>query len=237
MTDPGCLRELCYVIFWAVAESEMTLASSYSQIYRELRGQDAPVPADPAVLREDVLTDLSCVAGRWLLVLDNCVDLRARDEWVPRAGGGHVIVTTTDSASPPWASMLVPVTVMAVAQAVELLRKGLDMQSEPNVEQLGLLDRLARELECWPLALKLACAYLYGGYGIDNIPEYLRKMKVASLRNPALVPPRYPRPLVQAIELCVRRIRDDMASPEPRFGYLGTCRPSRSLSTLCCQCR
>ena len=184
MTDPGCLRELCYVIFWAVAESEMTLASSYSQIYRELRGQDAPVPADPAVLREDVLTDLSCVAGRWLLVLDNCVDLRARDEWVPRAGGGHVIVTTTDSASPPWASMLVPVTVMAVAQAVELLRKGLDMQSEPNVEQLGLLDRLARELECWPLALKLACAYLYGGYGIDNIPEYLRKTKVASLGIP-----------------------------------------------------
>jgi hypothetical protein len=203
------------VIFWADAESAMTLASSFSRIYRELRGHDTVVPADPAVLRDYVLSDLSCAAGRWLLILDNCVDLRGTDDWVPRAGGGHVIVTTTDSASPPWASTRVPVTGMAVAQAVELLSGGLGLQAAPDGPQLDLLVRLARELECWPLALKLACAYLCGGYGIDDIPEYLRKMKVPSLRNPDLVPPRYPRPLVQAVELCVQRIRDKMASAEP----------------------
>ena len=115
------------VIFWADAESAMTLASSFARIYRELRGHDTLVPDDPTVLREMVLGDLSCTAGRWLLVLDNCVDLRRADEWVPRAGRRHVIVTTTDSASLPWASTSVPVTGMAVVEAVELLSWGLGL--------------------------------------------------------------------------------------------------------------
>lgn len=202
-------------IFWADAESPMTLASSFSRIYRELRGHDALVPDDPAVLRETVLSGLSCTAGRWLLVLDNCVDLRHVDDWVPKAGRGHVIVTTTDSASPPWASTAVPVTGMAVAQAVELLSWGLGLQMAPDGPQQKLLVQLSKEMDCWPLALKLACAYLCGGYGLDDIPEYLNKMKVPSLRNPDLVPPRYPRPLVQAIELCVERIREKTTSPQP----------------------
>lgn len=203
------------VIFWADAESAMTLASSFSRIHRELRGHDAPVPDDAAVLREAVLSDLSCTSGRWLLVLDNCADLRRTDDWVPKAGYGHVIVTTTDSASPPWASTQVPVTGMSVAQAVELLSRGLGVQVTLDGPQHRLLLRLARELECWPLALKLASAYLRGGYGLDDIPDYLSKMKVPSLRNPDLVPPRYPRPLVQAIELCVQRIRDKVTSSVP----------------------
>jgi hypothetical protein len=102
----------------------------------------------------------------------------------------------------------VPVTGMAVTQAVELLSWGLGLERPPDGPQQRLLVRLARELECWPLALNLACAFLCGGYGLDDIPEYLSKMKIPSLRNPDLVPPRYPRPLVQAIELCVQRIRD-----------------------------
>jgi hypothetical protein len=141
------------VIFWADAESVMTLASSFSRIHRELRGHDVPVPDNPAVLREAVLGDLSCTAGRWLLVLDNCVDLRRVDDWVPKAGRGHGIVTTTDSASPPWASTQVPVTGMAVAQAVDLLSWGLGLHTAPDGPQQRLLVRLARELECWPLAL------------------------------------------------------------------------------------
>lgn len=202
-------------IFWVDAESEITLASSFTRIHRELRGRDVPVPADPDVLRNDVLSDLSCAAGRWLLVLDNCVDLRLVDSWVPRIGTGHVIATTIDSASPPWASTMVSVNGMTTPQAIELLSRGLDMQVPADGPKLQLLVRLAQEMECWPLGLKLACAYLCGGYGIDDIPDYLDKMKVPSLNNPDLVPPNYPLPLVQAIELCVQRIKERMASPEP----------------------
>jgi hypothetical protein len=87
------------------------------------------------------------------------------------------------------------------------------------VAESRLLEHLAEELECWPLALKLACAYLRGGYGIDGIPGYLRTMKIASLRDPDLVPPRYPRPLVQAIELCVQRIQGRLASADPAAAW------------------
>ena len=72
-------------IFWVDAESEQTLASSFSRIFRFLRGDDVPEPSDPAGLRDAVLTDLSCVAGPWLLILDNCADERLADGWVPQA--------------------------------------------------------------------------------------------------------------------------------------------------------
>ena len=109
------------VIFWAHAESEQTLAASFSRIFRFLRGDDAPEPSDPAGLRDAVLTDLSCVAGRWLLILDNCADERLADGWVPQAGSGHVITTTINSARTPQGDTRIEVTAMSAVQAVDLL--------------------------------------------------------------------------------------------------------------------
>src|SRR5262249_52706807 len=67
------------VIFWADAEREETLASSFARIFRYLRGDDASLPEAPAAVRDAVLSELSCVAGRWLLILDNCTDERTAD--------------------------------------------------------------------------------------------------------------------------------------------------------------
>jgi len=205
------------VIFWANAESEQTLAASFARIFRRLRGRDMSVPDDVEVLRGMVLEDLSASAGRWLLVLDNCVHLRHTDKWIPGTGRGHVIVTTTDSASPPWASTPIHVDGMAVPQAVELLRADLELGPDLDGPRLKLLARLARELECWPLALKLACAYLYPGASLeDDIADYLRDLrKIGSFGDPELVPFDYPRPLIQAIFLCLLRIQETMRSGDP----------------------
>jgi hypothetical protein len=156
------------VIFWVNAESDQTLAASFARVFRRLRGSGTTVPDDVEVLRDSVLEDLSASAGRWLLVLDNCIDLRRADKWVPRVGLGHVIVTTTDSASPPWASTLIHVNGMAVPQAVELLRADLKLEPDLDGSRLRLLVRLAKDLGCWPLALKLACAYLYPGASLED---------------------------------------------------------------------
>jgi hypothetical protein len=69
---------------------------------------------------------------------------------------------------------------MSVAQAVELLSLGLGLHTAPDGPQQRLLARLARELECWPLALKLACAYLCGGYGLDDcVHSHARQLIMA----------------------------------------------------------
>ena len=82
---------------------------------------------------------------------------------------------------------------MSAVQAVDLLRRRLAADTQPDGPQLSLLVQLARELEGWPLALELACAYLHGsGLGIDGIPEYLDRLKPLSLSDPESVPRGYP---------------------------------------------
>jgi hypothetical protein len=212
--------DLYDVIFWADAESEKALASSFAEIFCYLRGEDAREPADPARLRETVLTDLSCMAGRWLLVLDNCADERQADAWLPKAGDGHVIVTSLDSATPPQGDTRIKVEGMPAAQAVDLLTRRLAPHGPPGGPQLRQLVRLARELEGWPLALELASAYLHrAGLGIDDIPEYLERLKLRSLGHRKSRPLGYPRTVISAVELCLERIRQAAASPGPDGGW------------------
>lgn len=217
------------VIFWVDAESEQALASSFVRILRYLRGGESSLPADSAHLRDMVLSDLSCAAGRWLLILDNCVSRRIAEKWIPRKGSGHIILTTTDSASPPRAGSQVGVEGMTVPQAVELLRRRLAPAGEPDGPQLKQLVRLARELEGWPLALELASSYLHGsGLGIGGIPEYLRRLMLCSLGDPDSVPSDYPRTLIQAIDLCVQRIRKKAEAQDFRDGWA----PIKALGVL-----
>lgn len=212
--------DLYDVIFWADAESDKALASSFAGIFRYLHGEDAPEPADPARLRDSVLTGLSSTAARWLLVLDNCADERLADGWVPKAGDGHVIVTTLDSARPPQGDTRVEVPGMPAAQAVDLLSRRLAPDEQPDGPQLSQLARLARELEGWPLALELASAYLHRvGLGADGIPEYLERLKLPSLGHRDSVPRGYPRTLIGAVELCLEKITQAAGQPEPDGGW------------------
>lgn len=208
------------VIFWADAESERALASSFAGIFGYLHGEGVPEPEDPARLREAVLTGLSCMAGRWLLILDNCADERLADPWIPKAGDGHVIVTALDSGRPPHGEVRIEVGSMPAAQAVDLLARRLAPGAAPDGPQLRQLARLARKLEGWPLALEVASAYLHrGGYGIDGIPDYLERLVLPSLRHGPSRPPDYPRTLIAAIDLCLDRIGEAAGDPDSEEGW------------------
>src|ERR1039457_3050077 len=205
------------VIFWADAENEQTLARSFSAIYRYLHGAEAPGPADLSVLRETVFTDLSSASGRWLLVLDNCPDLRMADRWLPRAGAGHVVVTTTDARNPVRAAEHIEVPVMAPGQGVELLARRLVPETNLDDAQRDKLLWLARELGFWPLALEMAGAYLdTTGQGLNGIPGYLGLLKLGKLDDVGSVPAGYPRTLLQAIRLNIRRIREEASDQDRR---------------------
>jgi hypothetical protein len=209
------------VIFWADAENEQTLALSFSAIYRYLHGAEVPGPADLSVLREKVFTDLSSASGRWLLVLDSCPDLRMADRWLPRSGVGHVVVTTTDARNPVRASERIEVPVMAPDQGVELLSRRLVPETKLDDSQRDKLLWLARELDFWPLALEMAGAYLdTTGQGLNGIPGYLGLLKLDKLDDAGSVPDGYPRTLLQAIRLNIRRIREEAADQDQRTAQI-----------------
>jgi hypothetical protein len=201
-------------IFWADAESEQTLVSSFERFFNYLHEDEAQsVPADPSRLRDAVHTRLSQASGPWLMILDNCADSRLAEFWAPVSGPGHVIMTTTDSSRPPKAGTNIEIGTMDVTQATTLLSLRLTQFHKKGQPTELRLRRLAIELECWPLALELAAAYLHGsGLGIDGIPEYIRMLKMRSLGHYRSVPADYPRTLIQAISLCLERI-DEKASP------------------------
>ena len=204
-------------ILWADAESEETLVSAFERIAGHLyRGNDIPIPVEPEHLRDHVHAALSRTSGTWLMVLDNCVNPRFIENWIPHAGRGHVIVTTTDSTLPPRSGSKIEVGAMDSAQAVELLARRLGPLSEHDDSQAQpqLLEWLASELQYWPLALELAAAYLHGsGLGISGIPEYLRRLKLRSLGDYRSIPPDYPRTLIEAIGLCLERIKEQADGP------------------------
>ena len=205
------------VIFWADAENEQTLARSFSNIYRYLHGAEELGPADLSILRETVFTDLSSASRRWLLVLDNCPDLRMADRWLPRAGAGHVVVTTTDARSPVRAAERIEVPVMVPGQGVELLARRLVPGTKLDDSQRDKLLWLAGELGFWPLALEMAGAYLdTTGQGLNGIPGYLGLLKLDKLDDVGSVPAGYPRTLLQAIRLNIRRIREETSDQDRR---------------------
>ena len=199
--------DLYDVIYWVDAESDAALAGAFARVATHLAGTGGDDVATPARLRDRVHDALARSAGRWLMVLDNCTDLRTAEPWIPRAGNGHVIVTATDDAAPPGSAAKITVGPMSETEAITLVRARLSAAPEISLQDAALISRLVHAMERWPLALELAAAYITaGGMGAEGILRYLATLKVRSLDHSRAVPPGYPRTLVEAIFLCLERI-------------------------------
>ena len=105
-------------------------------------------PAELAAGARDALGERS----GWLVIFDNAPDPAAVAEFLPGAGGGHVLVTSRDSA---WQGIAdpVPVDLLPLESAVELLLR----RTGDSDRQAAA--RLAEALGRLPLALEQAAAY------------------------------------------------------------------------------
>jgi hypothetical protein len=90
--------------WWIPAETRLGIVTALADIGEVLGLQRDLAPADLAVQVRDGL------AGRsgWLLIFDNAPDPAGVAEFLPVAGGGHVLVTSRDSA---WQGIAEPVPV------------------------------------------------------------------------------------------------------------------------------
>jgi tetratricopeptide (TPR) repeat protein len=162
--------------WWVPAETELGMLTALADLGTVLGLSAELTPAKLAVQVRDALGERS----QWLVIFDNAPDPAAVAEFLPVAGGGHVLVTSRDSA---WQGIADPVPVDLLPQ--ESAARLLMGRSGDTDEQSA--TRLAEELGRLPLALEQAAAYAAGQR--LSLAEYLelfaqRRAELLALGEP-----------------------------------------------------
>jgi tetratricopeptide (TPR) repeat protein len=165
-----------------------------------------------SVVAEQFKTTISSAPATWLVIFDNAPDDRTIAPWLPVTGSVDLIATSTDSTG--WSQWhRESILPLHESEALALVGERLGLREiEPAVKDHAL--RLCDALECWPLAIELACAFLSGsGGGLAMTDVYLDRLKEQIIDDGALVPPQYQShpTLLQAILVALESI-----STEPR---------------------
>jgi len=139
------------VVWWVRSEEPATLAADYSGLAGRL---DLPEKSsqDQGVIVEAVRCWLE-QNGSWLLVFDNAQNFKDLEDYLPRTGSGHVIITSRNQSWGGVARML-PVDIFTPAESVEFLRRRTRQDDEDTAKAL------AQALGNLPLALEQAGAYI-----------------------------------------------------------------------------
>jgi hypothetical protein len=134
--------------WWVPAETELGVLTALASLGVAL-GLPAELP--PVELAVGAREALGKRSG-WLLLLDNAPDPTAVVDFLPGAGGGHVLVT---SRNPAWQGVAEPIAVdlLPLGEAVGLLQR-----RSGDTDTLAA-TRLAEALGRLPLALEQAAAY------------------------------------------------------------------------------
>jgi hypothetical protein len=142
------------VVWWLTADEPALIADQFAALATGLGLEPDP---DPDAVRAQVHEALR-EAGDWLLVFDNADTVDGIREWLPagpRPAGtrGHVIITTRRGGFGSVGTVL-DLDVIGTQDAVALLRTRV-----PDLDQ-QTGEHIAEELECLPLALEQAAAYM-----------------------------------------------------------------------------
>jgi hypothetical protein len=144
-------------VWWLRAGTTETLAADFAALGQELGLVPAEAQDDEA--SRATRRWLESRAAKWLLVFDSSSDPRTLESYLPRAGTGHVIVTST---RPVWRELVVPfpVTGFSREEAMEFLLRRSGKDKLTDEEELAAAGTLAEEFDGLPLALAQAAAFI-----------------------------------------------------------------------------
>ena len=140
------------LIHWLRAEEPSVLAADYAGLAPAL-GLTPSVPEQAALIA--AIRGKLERADRWLLVFDNATEPGALDAYLPRSGGGHVLIT---SRWQDWESSAAALELeeLPEADAVALLLG----EGAGDADERAAVADLAEELGRLPLALAQARAFM-----------------------------------------------------------------------------
>ncbi len=149
------------LVFWLNSETEETLRSSYTSLAKALK---IYLEKEDGLntIRSHVHTCLEQRKKPWLLIYDNV----EKTIPLPQHGGSVLITTQTGEL---WKEHSHHVSPFSLEEALQLLQKASPASCEKELREL------AQKLDCFPLALGQAAAYLKEE-GI-LVPEYLAKLQ------------------------------------------------------------
>ena len=142
------------LVWWVGAEEPAKLASDYAQLAGQLELPEKEA-TDQRVVVDAVRSWLGQNRG-WLLIFDNAPGPEEVRPYLPRGGGGHVLVT---SRNPNWGSLASSLSVKTLepGDSVKFLLKRTGRQDQEADEATAAL---AEALGHLPLALEQAGAYI-----------------------------------------------------------------------------
>ncbi|KAI9681249.1 MAG: hypothetical protein M1817_002531 [Caeruleum heppii] len=167
-------------VFWIHASSVGRFQKAFKQVAQDCRIPGAQNPeADLLVLVRDWLKGPS--SGKWLMIIDNAddgdlfescqrewpvvtplssqADSPRLGEFVPDCSHGAILVTTRNKQAGDLLMKgreLSEVQRMSESESADLVRRSLQLRDGDTED----LDRLAKSLECLPLALAQSAAYM-----------------------------------------------------------------------------
>ena len=186
-------------IWWLQSEESTTLASNYAGLAREL---DLPEKssADQAAAIAAVKRWLGNNSN-WLLIFDNAKEPKDIEQYFPREGTGHIIIT---SRNPNWRSVagVLPIEVFKRSESVDFLINRTDQDSRESA------DKLADALGDLPLALEQAGAYIEET--AVSLADYLKlfkenRQKILERGKPTA----YPDTIATTWNISFQAIKDD----------------------------
>lgn len=148
------------LLVWVPASSRDGIITSYAQALADI---SAVAPAEePEPAAGEFLAWLTRGGKRWLVVLDDLIDPADADGLWPRGDGRVLVTTERDAPLRAQGRRIVPVPEFTKREAVSYLATRL---SGDPYQSTGALD-LATDLDCLPLSLSQAAAYMLDA-GLD----------------------------------------------------------------------
>jgi tetratricopeptide (TPR) repeat protein len=158
-------------VWWVRAETVASLHGDYAALAPQAGlGQDPDQDAMVAAVRGWLEDN-----PRWLMIFDNADDPAAIILLLPRAGDGHVLITSQQEDDLDRRADLVPLDVLSPEEATQFLL------TRTGQSDLAAAGQLAEALGCLPLALEQAGAFI-AQTKIITLARYLELFRQHSLQ-------------------------------------------------------
>jgi tetratricopeptide (TPR) repeat protein len=179
-------RDQYPAVLWASAASRETLASGFVALAALLNLPESKEKEQELAVAA-VKRWLEANAG-WLLILDNANDLPIAREFIPKAGKGHLLLTTRLQATGGLAKRVEIQSMEPEEGALFLLRRARVVGEQAPLTEASAADRklgeaISEKVGGHPLALDQAGAYIEEtGCGLESYLELYRQSSAELFR-------------------------------------------------------